>query len=421
MAVSPQQDSTRSAVQEVAEELLPTTPQLARGMADHISGSIPELDTTDDAEFAAELLASTEANVGQVIRMLAHGARADDITIPHEALDFLRGNVRRGLPLSVVLRSYRLGHAWLWEQWSQTLKLRVVDSGELAAGQDESSAFMFAYVDKVSGALVEEFGTERERMLRSAEQVRADTVRAILDGEAVDGEAASKRLGYELRRHHVALRVSSGAHEVAGLERAVGEAAAAVGTGDPVVVASGAARFDVWCGSFDPPATDELEGYEPPRGVLVAFGKPSVGLAGFRSSHIEAVQAARIRSLAPAATRPVTGYARVELVSLLASDLPRARAFVADQLGPLASTEEPAERLRETLLAFLVSGGSPTRVAKDLFVHHNTVAYRVKQAEEMLGHPVSHSPVELTSALTLATALGSAVLTGDAEALSTDN
>jgi len=39
------------------------------------------------------------------------------------------------------------------------------------------------------------------------------------------------------------------------------------------------------------------------------------------------------------------------LVSLLASDLPRARAFVTGHLGPLASTEEPAERLRETVLA----------------------------------------------------------------------
>jgi PucR C-terminal helix-turn-helix domain/GGDEF-like domain len=418
MAAVAQQGRSRSAVQDVAAELVPSTPDLGRGMADHISAAIPELDATGDPEFGAELLASTEANIGQVMRMLAHGASADDITIPHEALDFLRGNVRRGLPLAVVLRSYRIGHAWLWERWSQALQDRVVDSGELAAGQDESSAFMFAYVDKVSDALVEEFGTERERMLRSAEQLRADTVRAILEGEAVDVEAASRRLGYELRRHHVALRVSSGAHAVEGLERAVGEAAAAVCPGDPVVIPSGAARFDVWCGSFDPLMTDRLESYEPPRGVLVAFGKPSEGVAGFGASHIEAVQAARIHSLAPRAIPPVTSYARVELVSLLASDLPRARAFVAGHLGPLASSEVAAERLRETVLAFLVSGGSPTRVARDLYVHQNTVAYRVKQAEELLGHEVGQSPVELTCALTLAAALGAAVLADeDGEAL----
>jgi DNA-binding PucR family transcriptional regulator len=40
--------------------------------------------------------------------------------------------------------------------------------------------------------------------------------------------------------------------------------------------------------------------------------------------------------------------------------------------------------LRETVLAFLVSGGSPTRVAEELFVHKNTVAERIKRAEGIL-------------------------------------
>jgi hypothetical protein len=383
-------------------------------MAEYISSGIPELGEVDDDELRAELVASAEANIDQIMRMLAHGARVDDITVPHEALNFLRGNVRRGLPLAVILRSYRLGHAWLWEKWSEVLQQRVDDSGELVAGQDESSAFMFAYVDRISDALVEEFGTERERMLRTAEQLRADTVRAIVRGDAVDPEAASRRLGYELRRHHVAMRISSGASEVEGLERSVGEAAEALGGGKPLVIASGAARYDVWCGSFDSPATEALERYEPPASVLVAFGKPGEGVAGFRTSFGEAKQAARIGALIGDSESSVTSYARVELVSLLASDLPRARAFVASQLGTLGVTGGTAERLRETVLAFLVSGGSPTRVAEELFVHKNTVAERIKRAEEMLGRGVNESPLELQAALTLAGSLGEAVL-GDAD------
>jgi DNA-binding PucR family transcriptional regulator len=414
MAASAPQASTRSAVRETAEEMLPTTPELGRGMADYISSGIPELGEIDDDELRAELLASCEANIGQVLGMLAHGARVADITVPHEALNFLRGNVRRGLPLAVILRSYRLGHAWLWETWSEVLQERVDDSGELVAGQDESSAFMFAYVDRISATLVEEFGTERDRMLRSAEQVRADTVRTILRGDPIDTEAASRRLGYELRRHHVAMRVSSGASEVEGLERAVGEAASALGGGEPLVVASGAARFDVWCGSFDPSVTAALERYEPPPSVLVAFGKPGEGVPGFRSSYAEAKQAARIGALIGDLRSSVTSYARVELVSLLASDLPRARAFVASQLGPLAIKGGTAERLRETVLAFLVSGGRPTRVAEELFVHKNTVSERIKRAEEMLGRGVNESPLELEAALTLAVSMGDAVL-GDAD------
>ena len=406
-----QQSELTPAVQELAGELLPRTPELAREMADHLYAAIPELNAIDDDGLRAELLGSTEANISQVLRLLADGATAADVVVPHEALEFLRGIVRRGIPLSALLRSYRLGHAWLWERWSQALQERVEDSGELAAGQDQSSAFMFAYVDKVSDVLVEEFGTERERMMRSASQLRAETVRAILAGEPIDEEVASQRLGYELGRHHVALRIASEGSEVRGLERAVGEAAAALGAGEPLVVASGAARFDVWWGSFEIPATDGLEDYEPPPGVLVAFGRPGKGIAGFRGSHTEALQAARIASLSGGAT--VTSYASVELVSLLAGDLPRARAFVVGQLGPLASTAEPAQRLRDTLLAFLAFRGSATRAAKDLYVHQNTVAYRVKRAEELLGRKVSESPIELTCALKIAAVLGPAVLTDE--------
>jgi DNA-binding PucR family transcriptional regulator len=411
MAAVAQQSGRTPAVAAVAGELLLRTSELARGMAEYLYAAIPELSAIEDADLRAELLASTEANVGQVLRLMADGASTDDVVLPHEALDFLRGNVRRGIPLAALLRSYRLGHAWLWERWSQALQERVEDSGELAAGQDQSSAFMFAYIDKLSDGLVEEFGTERDRMMRGAAQFRAETVRAILAGEPIDDEVASRRLGYELHRHHVALRIAGTGSEVRGLERAVDEAAATLGAGKPLAVASGAARFDIWCGSYDAPDTEILESYEPPPGVLVAFGRPAEGLAGFRSSHAEALQAARIASLAGGTA--VTSYTKVELVSLLADDLPRARAFVAAQLGALASTAEPSQRLRETVLAFLASGGSATRVAKELYVHQNTVAYRVKRAEEMLGRKVTENPIELTCALKLAAVLGPAVLVGD--------
>jgi hypothetical protein len=411
MATTARESGITPAVQELAAELLPRTHELALGMAEHLYAAIPELAATQDDELRAELVASTEANVDQALRLLAHDASVDDVVVPYDALEYMRGNVRRGIPLPALLRSYRLGHAWLWERWSQALGERVEDSGELAAGQDRSSTFMFAYVDKVSDVLVEEFGSERERMLRSTSQLRAETVRTILGGEPIDEEAASRRLGYDLRRHHVALRVSCTSSAVRGLERAVADAAAALGGGEPLVVPSGAARFDAWWGSFEePPATDVLERYEPPAGIVVAFGKPGRGIAGFRSSHAEALQAARIASLSGAAAHAVTSYERVELVSLLATDLARARAFVAGQLGPLAAATEPAERLRCTVLAYLSCGGSATRVAKELFVHQNTVAYRIKRAEEALGRKVGARPIELTCALTLAAVLGPAVL-----------
>jgi hypothetical protein len=413
MSLQAHQGLMPAAVRELAEELLPTAPALAKGMADHLHATMPELAEVDDEELRAETVASCAANIDQVLRLLRLGAGADEAVVPVDAAEYVRGYVRRGISLPGLLRTYRLGHGWLWDRWSRALQDRIEDHDELAAASDASGAFMFAYVDGVSGVLVEEYGTERERMMRGAAQLRAQTVRAILAGDTIDEEVAVARLGYELRRHHVALRVWSSASEVRGLERAASEAAAALGAGDPLVVPTGVASLDVWSGSFEPVGTQPLEAYEPPEGVRVAFGAPAHGVAGFRRSNAQAAQATRIATLAGDAARPVTGYPRVELVSLLANDLPRAREFVATQLGPLAAPTEPAERLRETVLAFLAAAGSATRVAKELFVHQNTVAYRVKRAEELLGRRVMDSPVELTCALTLTAALGPAVLSAE--------
>jgi PucR C-terminal helix-turn-helix domain/GGDEF-like domain len=402
-------DAAPRAVRELAADLLPSTREISQGLVEHLTAALPELAGGDD-ELREEMLASAEANIDQVLRLLRAGADADALVVPIEVAQYVRGLVRRGVTLPVLLRSYRLGHAWIWDRWSQALHDRIDSLEDLLAAQEQSSAFMFSYVDRISGILVEDYGSERERMARGAAQLRGDTVRSILAGEPVDEELAVQRLGYELRRHHVALRVSSSASEVRGLERAAREAAAALGPGEPLVIPSGVASLDVWCGSYEPPTAAALEGYVPPDGVRVAFGGSGRDVAGFRRTHAEAMQAARVAALAGDSATAVTSYQRVELVSLLAGDLPSARRFVAAQLGPLASTAEPAERLRETVLAFLVAGGSGTRAAKELYVHQNTVTYRVKRAEELMGRRVNHNPVELVCALTLAAALGAAVL-----------
>src|SRR3954470_2072600 len=241
-----QQSGMLPAVRELAAELLPRAPALARGLTDHLVANMPELAAGDD-DLREETRASVEGNVDQVLRLLKLGAGADALVIPPDAAEYVRGLVRRGITLAVLLRTYRLGHAWFWDVWSEALTERVADPSELLVAQDQSSAFLFAYIDGISGVLVDAYGTERDRMMRGAAQVRVETVRAILAGEAIDEEVADRRLGYELRRHHVALRLTSGVAEVRGLERAATEAAAAVGPGAPLVTLSGTASLDVWC------------------------------------------------------------------------------------------------------------------------------------------------------------------------------
>ena len=221
----------------------------ARGMAEHLYAAIPELAATQDDELRAELLGSTEANIAQVLRLLAHGASIDDVVVPHEALAYMRGNVRRGIPLAALLRSYRLGHAWLWERWSQALQERVEDSGELAAGQDQQLGVHVR---------LRRQGLRRPRR-GVRERARADDAQhdpaARRDG-AGDPRRRARRRGGRLAAARATTCAATtsrcgspcASSAVRGLERAVEEAAAALGAGEPLVVPSGAARFDAWCG-----------------------------------------------------------------------------------------------------------------------------------------------------------------------------
>jgi DNA-binding PucR family transcriptional regulator len=66
--------------------------------------------------------------------------------------------------------------------------------------------------------------------------------------------------------------------------------------------------------------------------------------------------------------------------------------------------------LRETLFLYLEHERSVTTVATVLHVARGTDAYRVRKAEELLGHDVGRRRFDLHAALLLAHTLGDVVL-----------
>lgn len=399
-------------VRAMATELLGAAAEQAALMAEHLHQEIPELGGPD-IELQRETRASCEANIVQTYQLLRSGGGAADLVLPSEAGEYARSFVRRGIKVPVLLRTYRLGHAWIWESWADALHERIADATELATAIESISRWMFAYIDLVSAELVDDFALEQARQARSVEQIHATTVRALLAGELLDDEVATRKLGYDLHRHHLALRLWGDNDEAGGLERAAHEAAAAIGCNSPLIVACSIAALDVWCG-FDAAAAELIErlaDYRPPAGIrLASGGVPTAGISGFRQAHHEATQAAHVAALAGPRLGAVTCYTDVELVSLLIGDLDRARRFMRRVLGKLAAGDEQAERLRQTVLTFLRCNRSSGQAAKQLFVHQNTVGYRIRRAEELLDRPVTENPAELLCALILASAVGTADL-----------
>jgi hypothetical protein len=357
------------------------------------SRAFPEL-FPDESSYA-ENLAASEANVALFLSTVERGGDpAADMTVPEEGVAFMREAVRRGVPLAAVLRSLRLGHEALLAITFASASERVADPAELARAVDLLSAWTFAFIDVISSLAEELHSAERDRWLRSAAATQKDTVERVLAGEQLDLGAATLTLGYELARWHVALvawleRPAPGHEPFASLELAIADLAAGAGATRTLLLSRGMLVAIAWLGStapLDDAVLDALR-FEPTLvpGVRLAIGEPAHGAAGFRTSHDQAAEARRVATIAGRRPGTVTRFRHVALAALATVDQERARTFVADQLGPLVGTDELSLRLAATLQAFLDEGASHGRAAKRLGVHENTVRYRVRQAEELLG------------------------------------
>jgi DNA-binding PucR family transcriptional regulator len=105
------------------------------------------------------------------------------------------------------------------------------------------------------------------------------------------------------------------------------------------------------------------------------------------------------RALGPTG-QPVLWASDVRLESMLLGDLDRAREFVDAELGRLTAADALAQRVRETLLAWL-STGSHVSAAATLGVHENTIRNRIRMAEELIAEPLQNRRTELLVALRL--------------------
>ncbi len=87
-----------------------------------------------------------------------------------------------------------------------------------------------------------------------------------------------------------------------------------------------------------------------------------------------------------------------------------AKTFVTRELGPLAQQSRAASDLRQTLAAYLDTERSLIRAAERLHVARNTVAYRVRKAEDLLHRDLHDRTTELQCALRLAAMLPDTLL-----------
>ncbi|HTX08732.1 MAG TPA: helix-turn-helix domain-containing protein [Solirubrobacteraceae bacterium] len=386
------------------------------GVAHQLSGVIHAQIAELDDDLLLGTHESCRSNLDTIMTMLTDGTRPSMASPPPEALAYAKEYVRRGLGFEVLQRAYRIGQATLSRMWLQELQMRTVDAVQLGDTFGFFNDWLFIWVETLENRLTEYYMAERERQLRGTSAMRVEQVRVILEGAVVDARSASARLKYELDRRHLAYLVwpdeatidaPNGNLLFAAMEHVAADVADLLGASDHISIPL-SGFLACWAGFRETPrtmtktATSVLD-HLSQRAIYVALGEPGEGVSGFKRSHEEALLTRRVQRLRSKETRTVcVQFSDVALEAMLTHSREEARRFVRHELGKLADADESALRLRATLAVFLEEQASFVAAAERLGVHKNTVAYRIRRAQDLLGRDVRERQLELQTALRIA-------------------
>jgi hypothetical protein len=420
----------------------PAQPALTRSLAARVPHVIDSLTAllaervsslgSDDVE-REWVRASVQTNVELLLQVMA---QPDDLALvepPLGAIALVRRIAQRDVPFYEIVRGYQLAE-WYWTQLCmREIATLTSDVDEVVARTTEVSGLVHSYIDRVCGRLSTEYEAERERWHQQEESARIGPVIALLEGNtgsATDRGTddnlarAEATLSYRLRQRHLAVIIWCAGHDGSGEEfTRLKRAAAALAQradcrGLPLVVARDHTTLWVWLPLEGKALLDVADAAEVLSGegphVRMAVGEPATGLDGFIASHRQAGAAHEVGLAAGDDVGAVFPYREVSSLAFLCADIPRARAWVAESLGKLATVGRREEELRRTLGVYSASGRSATATARTLNCHKNTIQYRVRSAERLLGRRVEDSGLDLDLALLACRWLGEPVSSGAA-------
>jgi DNA-binding PucR family transcriptional regulator len=397
-------------VRDVAKGIQAELEHLTAEMTSMFVDVIPEF-RHDDA-VRRLMVASTSSNLAAIVDMLALSISLDDITVPPAAAEYARRFAQHDLSLEALLRAYRLGEH-MFIQWAMnTLGRLDLSTAEALAATSRIALLTNSYIDQVIEGVIDIYESERRRWDARSDATRAAQVRAVLDTEGLDLASAEKMLSTSLRGWHLAAIIWTGpgptSHAAAQLRAGTAMLAAATGKA-PLTISADEQTCWAWISSTGRPDLDvlclesELRAYPALR---IAIGEPSPGLGGFRQTFRDAQRARNVAATGDGPDRALVLHAHVALAGLLVDHLADVQAWAGRVLGDLMRDDEATVRLRETVQVFLHAQGSFTDAAARLHVHKNTVHYRVRKAEELLGHPLTENRLDTEVALLACAQLG---------------
>jgi hypothetical protein len=401
----------------VGERLQRRYDELNATMNQAIEQAIADL---GDPELTDMLHASVEGNIATILHMLRNDIPLDRIQPITAATEYAIRLAQRGVAGTSLRRAYHFGSDDLLAQMFEEVRQIDVDPDTRLRLLHHLAGWMHSYVDWITRIVLAAYEEERRQVEERSASIAASLVRGVLEDAPGAQHGFAERTGYRLDQHHVAAVVWMAAANPAvdhtdGLKSLADELARATRSTGSLFTAVDRSTAWVWWGrgaDTGPLAPSVVQAilaeHEHAR---VALGQAGRGVAAFRTSHRQAGAARDLASVARTGQQVTAhGDRAVAVVSMLLHDVHALAGWVADVLGPLAARTENAGRLRETLLAFLVTGSSYQVTAERLLLHRNTVKYRVDRAVELRGRGLEENRLDVELALEAVRLLGDVVL-----------
>lgn len=326
-----------------------------------------------------------------------------ELSLPPQAADLARSLARRGLEVRVLLRVYLNAHHGVYAYLNQVIdELRNHESVPDDAIRSVWSRADL-WMDESVVSLIETFYEERQRGIDGNAVRRAELADALIAGAEMNTAYAVETLQHPLGSWHTACQLWTGHVDdrtVHVLQGAADELSDIIEGGTVLAQLVGSRELRCWISTVTPPSEVQLEalGLHHIEGVSVAMGRPAAGVEGFRTSHLDARAAQYLSVSSPLSPRFVD-YRGVEILCLALSEPEALARMVHREVGPLCGADKNLAPIRETVLTFLGNRMNVEATASHLFIHGNTVRYRLARAEEMLGCQLADRPRQVELAL----------------------
>ena len=377
---------------EAVSWMLPELEPLARDMAAAILSEVPEYARPDDDSYARV--------VHQAARDAVHqfAARIADPAAPTEPItrmfhDIGRVEAAAGRSLDALHTALRVGARVTWQRLREKARQGGGDA-DVFARLGES---IFRYLDELAAACSAGYAEARAEFAGEAERLRHRLLDLLVADPPTPPETIASlaaTIGWRLPRRVVAV----------ALQAPAGPCSGSLAPLPPDVLVDLAGREPCLL-MPDPDGPGRRRQLEDGLRKWLVTAQPDDGAPGCLAAVGPAVPPARAsaslrwarRALSLAQRNPAgksaDGIVRCDeqLAPLvLLADAELARLLSGQALAPLRGLRpEQADRLAETLLAWLESADNAGAAASRLHVHPQTVRYRLRQLTELFGDALS--------------------------------